>query len=88
MLGHVKLSFRNEDHDSWILLNGRALTELESVHMRNAIKIGFVGNLPVCDDVAIELLASNTVEKDVKPAETFTLNEANLPNIPNIPCTI
>ncbi|WP_339623326.1 hypothetical protein [uncultured Winogradskyella sp.] len=77
-LGDVKSGIQAGDHNGWVLLNGRALSQLSSSQESVAITLNLSGNLP--DATNAYLVQNGGTIASVTGTNTTTLTQANLPN--------
>lgn len=79
-LGDLKQSVLTADHDGWYLMDGRTVTLLPTAAQTNAAMLGFT-NLPDADDRILKGRSSTEDFADLGGVTSFTLAQANLPNI-------
>lgn len=80
-IGDVKHSFATADHDGWYLLNGRAISTLSVSVQANANSIGLTTNLIDATDRFLKAKKSAEVIGSTNGTNTFTISQANLPNV-------
>jgi len=77
-VGDIKHGFQMADHNGWYLLDGRALTTLPVVAQSNASLLGITVNLP---NATNRFIGSVGGVGTTGGATSFTLTQANLPNL-------
>lgn len=77
--GDVKTGFQTADHNGWIKLNGRAISNLSATQQAQATVLGFVTNLPDATDA--HLVQNGSTPGIVAGTNTKTIAQANLPNV-------
>ncbi|GAB0156020.1 hypothetical protein CHRYSEOSP005_12820 [Chryseobacterium sp. Alg-005] len=80
-IGDIKNGFQNTDHNGWYLLNGRAITTLATHPRSRATALGFTTNLPDASDRFLKTTNGTDNIGTSSGADTFTLVQANLPNV-------
>jgi hypothetical protein len=81
LVGDIKQSNINSDHDGWYILNGRAVATLALLPRSNANSLGFNVNLPNATNRFFK--GSTELESfgTIGGSEALTITQANLPNI-------
>ncbi|MFD2551899.1 hypothetical protein ACFSQP_08730 [Bizionia sediminis] len=77
-LGDIKSGIQAGDHNGWVLLNGRPLSQLNEAQESAAIALNLSGNLPDATDAY--LVQNGGVLASITGSNTITLTQANLPN--------
>lgn len=77
--GDVKSGFQTEDHSGWVLLDGRAVTDLSANQQAVATALGFGSNIPDATDAYLVQKGSGLGA--VTGSNTKTIAQNNLPNI-------
>ncbi|WP_336733656.1 hypothetical protein [Chryseobacterium sp. VD8] len=79
--GDIKNGFQAADHNGWYLLNGRAISTLSTNARARATALGFTTNLPDATDRFLKNTSGTDNLAAVSGADTFTITQANLPNV-------
>lgn len=79
--GDIKNSYQNADHNGWYLLNGRSTTTLSATAKAVAASLSFANTLPDASDQLLKNKTSSQTLGTLSGVNTFTLTQANLPNI-------
>ena len=77
--GDVKTGFQTADHNGWIKLDGRAISNLSATQQDQATAFGFTTNLPDATDA--HLVQNGSTPGIVAGTNTKTIDRANLPNV-------
>jgi hypothetical protein len=77
--GDVKTGFQTADHNGWIKLDGRAISNLSATQQAQATAFGFTTNLPNATDA--HLVQNGGALGAVTGTNTKTISQANLPNV-------
>lgn len=79
--GDIKNSYQSTDHNGWYLLDGRATTTLSSTAKAVASGLNFTTSLPNASDQLLKNKTGSQNLATLSGVNTFTLTQANLPNI-------
>lgn len=77
--GDVKSGIHTQDHEGWVLLDGRAINTLTSSQQAVVSALGWVGNIPNASNAY--LVQNGGALGSVAGSNTVTLSQANLPNV-------
>lgn len=80
-LGDVKHGFQSEDHNGWILLDGRAKSTLTASQQAAATALGIGANLPNLSDKSIVGVSGTKTLNTTGGSATVTLAQNQLPNV-------
>jgi hypothetical protein len=76
-IGDVKSGFQPVDHGGWILLDGRAITDLTATQQIEAIALGFAANLPNAEQCSLRQGTSTSTLGGL--SGTSKISQDNLP---------
>lgn len=77
--GDVKSGIHTQDHEGWVLLDGRAINTLTPSQQAVVASLGWVGNIPNASNAY--LVQNGAALGAVSGSNTVTLTQGNLPNV-------
>ena len=77
--GDVKSGIHTQDHEGWVLLDGRAINTLTPSQQAVVAALGWVGNIPNASNAY--LVQNGATLGAVSGSNTVTLTQGNLPNV-------
>ena len=77
--GDVKSGIHTQDHEGWVLLDGRAINTLSPSQQSVVASLGWVGNIPNASNAY--LVQNGAALGAVSGSNTVTLTQGNLPNV-------
>ena len=77
--GDVKSGIHIQDHEGWVLLDGRAINTLSPSQQAVVAALGWVGNIPNASNSY--LVQNGGALGAVSGSNSIALNQANLPNV-------